>query len=80
MSLAEDDRKLLFERLVAEQGIDCLAACDHILLGTCAAIGLCQQMLDACICFGKRLLAEEAVSALFKEESIKLLHGTKLVL
>lgn len=67
MSLTKDDRKLLLQWLVPEQAVDCLAACDHIFFGARAAIGLCQQVLNAGICLREWLLAEEAVSALFEE-------------
>ena len=75
MSLAKDDRKLLFERLVAQERVDGFAACNNVLFRTRTAVRLGEQMLNACIRLRQWLLAEEAVSALLKAKPIKLLHA-----
>jgi hypothetical protein len=65
--LAENDRELLFQRLVAEQAVHGLAAGNNVLFDAGSSVCHSEQVLDACLGLGQGLLAEEAVASLLEQ-------------
>lgn len=68
--LVEDDLKFLFDRLRAQQVIECLTAGYAVVVIVLAAVGDSNQMFDGCFCLRQLFAAEEALAPLGKQDAV----------